>query len=270
LIHVRRQRVRSVRYPRGTTEAKRLIAALAAANDHETRAPLRKRLAELGTVALPHLIDALRHEDDFMRWEAVNLLGETADDRALPSVLRFALSETEVHARWRSYWAVTRFDRTKTVPMLLRALRQRGPTRWPAALMLSMMDRPEAAPAILVALRSTDAWTQYEALSAVRSMKLADAVPSIAPFLARNRPVEHRQEAALALGAIASPRAARVLIRALKDPDPGVRWRASMGLGRSSSPVAADALRSRLERETDARVREQIRSDLKHHGRQKA
>ena len=71
--------------------------------------------------------------------------------------MRFALNEDEVHARWRSFWAVSRFAPRTTVPLLAKALRARNRThRWRAALMLSMLDRPEAGPVLVAGLRSPD------------------------------------------------------------------------------------------------------------------
>ena len=59
----------------------------------------------------------------------------------------------------------SRFDRDRTVPILLNALQSRIQTRrWRAALMLSMMRRPEAVPVLLKGLDNDDDWIQWEAL----------------------------------------------------------------------------------------------------------
>src|SRR5690242_7061897 len=103
-------------------EATELVQALTAARGHDARTPIRDRLRALGAQSIPALLDALRHDDSFTRWEAVSLLGELAIPETAECVVAFALGEDEVHARWRSFWAASRFDPARTLPVLLDAL----------------------------------------------------------------------------------------------------------------------------------------------------
>ncbi len=248
---------------RRTGKLDRLILRLTAASGHDARKPLRQAIEALGPTIAPALARHLDHPDCFTRWEVVSLLGQFARPETLETVVEFALGEDEVHARWRSFWAVSRFDRNRTVPLLLKALKSRNRTRrWRAALMLSMLRRAEAVPVLLKGLDSDDDWIRWEALSALKSLAPAGVEERIEAFLKRNTPIALRQEAALALGALGSKRACKALKRALRDPEPQVRWRASMGLARGRDPAWLPALRRALKKETDDTVVLQLRQDI--------
>jgi len=85
--------------------------------------------------------------------------------------------------------------------------------------------------------------------------------------LADGRPVyayqeeKRGREAVLALGRIGTPLAVERLIDALDDPDPQVRWRASMALSRQGETVRPHLV-ARMARESDPEVREQLQDDL--------
>ncbi len=241
----------------------RLIDDLTRARGHAARKPLRRRIAEIGADVGPALSVHLDHPDCFTRWEVVNLLGELVHPATLAPVVEFALSEDEVHARWRSFWAVSRFDRAESVPLLLEALAQSHPTRrWRAALMLSVLRRSEAVPTLLEGLDSDDPWIQWEALSALKSLRPEGIEGRVKPFLARHRPRAIRQEAVLALGALGSAEAVKLLARAIRDSDPQIRWRASMGLARSGGRRRLSILYKALAREQDEGVLAQLRLDI--------
>jgi HEAT repeat protein len=246
-----------------TSEADRLIAELTSARGRDARAPIRERLRELGDEALSGLVAALEHPDCFTRWEAVSLIGEAANPSVVATVVEFALTEDEVHARWRSFWAVSRFERSESVPLLHAALREGGTTRrWRAALMLSMLGRQEAGPTLLEGLSVPDRWIQWEALSAIKALALPDSEDAVAPFLAPQLDRSLRQEAVLALGAIGSARAVTLLAGILDDPEPEVRWRASLALARAGAHGALALLRARLGQEDDPGVAGQLKSDI--------
>src|SRR5262245_55847640 len=156
----------------GTGEAERLVAELARAQGHDAREPIRARLRELGALARRALLAALADPDPFARWEAVSLLGEEAAPEAAEMVAEFALAEQEVHARWRSFWAVSRFPAGAAVRRLVAGLSDDVPARrWNAALALAMQGRPEARDAVIAGLGAADAWTQWEALAALRCLR---------------------------------------------------------------------------------------------------
>jgi HEAT repeat protein len=240
-----------------------LIGQLTDASGHDARKPLRLAIEQLGAGIAPALSAHLEHTNCFTRWEVVSLLGQIADPDTLERVVEFALGEDEVHARWRSFWAVSRFDRDRTIPMLLKALKSRNWTRrWRAALMLSMMRRREAVPVLLKGLDNDDDWIQWEALSALKSLAPPDIEKRITGFLSTGQPLALRQEAILALAAIGSKKACAALKRALRDREPQVRWRASMGLARTRDPAWLPALRAALANEKSDTVILQLKQDI--------
>lgn len=70
------------------------------------------------------------------------------------------------------------------------------------------------------------------------------------------------RNAAIALGNAKNPKAVPALIQALDDPEPLVRGAAAWALGCIPSDVAVEALKLRLELESDAYVREEIQAAL--------
>jgi HEAT repeat protein len=244
-----------------------LIEALTRASGHEARQPIRAQISRLGRKASAGLVRALGHPNAFTRWEAVSLLGETADPAARERVIAFALGEDEVHARWRAFWAVSRYDSDRVRNRLLRVLHGRDKTRqWRAALMLSMLGAAEAGPVLLRGLQAHDEWIQWEALGAVKALRLPGAERAVAKLAAPTRSLAIRQEATLALGAIGSAAAVKSVISLLADKEPEVRWRAALALcddRSAASAASAAALRRRLRAETDKAVRQQIQQSLK-------
>ena len=242
-----------------------LIGQLTDASGHDARKPLRLAIEQLGAGIAPALSAHLEHPNCFTRWEVVSLLGQIADPDTLERVVEFALCEDEVHARWRSFWAVSRFDRDRTIPMILKALKSRNWTRrWRAALLLSMMRRREAVPVLLKGLDNDDDWIQWEALSALKSLAPPDIEKPITGFLSTGQPLALRQEAILTLAAIGSKKACAALKRALRDREPQLRWRASMGLARTRDPAWLPALRAALANEKSDTVILQLKQDIDH------
>ena len=242
--------------------ARRLVRRLADASGHSERSPLRKQILALGDECVPALVEALSNPAALTRWESVNLLGTLRAPETAELLVEFALSEDEVHARWRAFWAVSRLDPKTTVPRLRAARRMRNRSRrWRAALMLSVLQRPEAGAVLVEGLGSPSAWERWEALSAIKSLRLRGCEAEVARCLAADEPRHIRQEAALALGSIGTPASRKALARALSDSEPEVRWRASMAMtrfGKASLP----RLKSCLKQERDEKVRAQLESDI--------
>lgn len=251
-------------------KGERLFARLVKARGHHARAPIRDRIRKLGPRATAALSKGLDDPDPFARWEAVNLLGELAPANCRRRLVDYALTESEVHARWRSFWAVARLPRRETVAQIVEAIDSpQWGRRWNAALMLTMMERPEALPVLREAMKSPDSHTRWEALSAAGALGHASMAAPVARMIAARHAPVLRQQAVLALGRIGGRRAFAALARALDDPEPGVRWRASMALA-GLGPDACAPLHARLEHEVDEKVLRQLREDLarweKRHG----
>ena len=244
-------------------ELAKLVDRLTAAKGHAARKPVRQALRELAAANSSPLTHFLNHHDCFTRWEVINLLGQLRDARVTQQVVDFALAEDELHARWRSFWAVSRFDQLATVPLLLHALDLgEQPGAWRAALILSMLGRKEAETALVAGLDSNDTWVQWEALSAIKALRSSYGVAAVAGFLDRKHERFLRQEAALALGAIGGETARQALEVGLRDHEHEVRWRASSSLSRINDPQSIRVLRTQIRVEKHAQTKQQIRLDL--------
>jgi len=240
-----------------------LVAALAGANGHDERKPLRASLRAQGAGIAPRLVAHLKHTDCFLRWEMVSLLGEFAHSDTAIDVLAFALGEDEVHARWRSFWAVSCFPSSVLLPTLLGALQAPDDTcAWRAALILSMLRQSAAVPVLVGGLTSDDEWIRWEAISALKSIGPPNIENNIGALLHRDQPRSIRQEAALALGNLPGDTATDWLDKALRDRHPQVRWRAAMSLAKRGTAKDVPRLKERLGQETDAHVLTEIQQAI--------
>lgn len=240
-----------------------IISDLRNSNGHNERAKHRERIYSLGEQAAPALVPYLNDEDDFLRWDVISFLGEFAHPDTLDEAVNFALSEKEVHARWRSFWAVTRYDKKKITALLLKALKSnQDDKRWNAALILNMLNREEALPEILKGLQSESNWVIWEALSALKSYGREGTEDAVGTFISEKYPRDLRQEAVLALGKIGTSKAIQFLAKALKDSSHHVRWRASFSLGITRHTDALPLLENRLNTENHPEVTKQLREDI--------
>ncbi len=241
----------------------KIIANLKQARNHEERSSVREQVYELGSACAPGLIPHLNDKDDFVRWDVVSFLGEFAHADTLDAVVQFAISEREVHARWRSFWAVTRFDREKVTNKLLHALKSRNNSkRWNAALMLNMINHKAALPEIRKGLKADSEWIVWEALSALKAYGLPGTEEDIKPFIKKTNPRDIRQEAVLALGRIGTPKALTILKRAFKDPSHHVRWRVAFSMSMISHPDVLKTLEKQISIEQHQEVIRQLQEDI--------
>jgi len=218
----------------------------------------REGLLSLGAAAVPPLIVATQSDNAPLRWEAVNLLGILGDLRATAAVLLVALTDLDVHARWRANWAITRLDDGLVVPRLIAALEGENQTiAWNAAVTLSLFGRTEAVPLLHQGL-SSSGWRRWEAVNALGRVWNDETVLELITLLRRG-PEDVRKEATLSLGRIGGEHALLALLEALaSDPSPEVRWRAAMMITRVGTLANARLLQELLEMETDSLVIEYI------------
>ena len=232
--------------------------------DDRTREAARESLKRYGSSILPDLIALTRSVDPTLRWTAVDSLGTLGDPRATSSVLERALTDTDVHARWRSIWALRRLDGGECVPVLLDALvTGNGPVAWNAAVVLSVYSRTEAIDTLIRGLEDEDAFMRWEAASGLGSIRDERAVPALAAALHKDD-VDLRKEVALSLGKTGGRRAAIALVDALEqDKSPEVRWRAAMAMGWTNDRRNMEALRRVLGKEKNPHVRKEIREAIR-------
>lgn len=241
-----------------------LISQLEKAQTHEEKKVIRNKLEQMGAPVAPYLVSHLQSPNEFTRWEIVSFLGEFKDVSTMIPLIKFAINENEVHARWRSFWAVSRFSSEGAGPILHRYLKSKVfKKRWRAALILSMLGDTKAGKVISEGLQSKDSWIKWEALSAVKSLKYRKEIPTICEIALNEKDENLRREAVLALGYMDSPLATKTLIKSLDDTSPQVRWRASMALTRYNNPSHIWQLRKVLEIEKESIVIEQLKNDIK-------
>jgi len=234
-----------------------LIERLASPSGEE-RSEAREGLLTLGAAAVLSLIPATESENATLRWEAVNLLGALGDLRATGAVLEVALTDPDVHARWRANWAVTCLDDGTVVPRLIAALDEEDSTvAWNAAVTLSLFGCPESVPLLHKRLEG-NGWQQWEAVNALGRVWNDETVSRLISVLKEGLE-DVRKEAALSLGRIGGDEAFLALAEALThDPSPEVRWRAAMMIGHIGNETTVPLLCNALTAEMHPFVIEHI------------
>jgi len=234
-----------------------LVKHLASPSADE-RKEAREGLLTLGAAAVPSLIEATESSNASLRWEAVNLLGMIADPRGIDAVLSVAMTDSDVHARWRANWAITRLDDGTVVPRLISGLDNEDPTvAWNAAVTLSMFGQVEAVPMLHQGLESKG-WSQWEAVNALGRV-WDDETTSKLILVLQEGGEGVRKEAALSLGRIGGEIALHALLAALQsDPSFEIRWRAAMMIGHIGDQEIAALLMKIRAKEAHPFVIEQI------------
>jgi HEAT repeat protein len=109
------------------TDIDSLVADLAS-DSVVTRICARERLIEMGSPAVPSLINALDHREAHVRWEAAKTLGEIADPVAASSLVAH-LEDRDIDVRWVSAMALVNLG-PAVLPCLARALLNRDDAEW--------------------------------------------------------------------------------------------------------------------------------------------
>jgi hypothetical protein len=99
------------------------IADLSNHND-EARVKARYSLVTMGKAAVPFLIEALKNNNNLMRWEAAKALGEIGDPGTAPALVK-ALEDEEFDVRWLAAEGLIKMNINGLKP-LLQALEYRG------------------------------------------------------------------------------------------------------------------------------------------------
>jgi HEAT repeat protein len=230
-------------------------------------------------VVVPGLLRALEDENDSVRWNAAQALGNLHSPEAISGLLT-ALEDENVIVRKSAASALGNLHSPEAISGLLQALKDKDSfVRWSAAEALGNVGMPEAMPELLQALKDEDSWVRGSAVEALGKLGLPEAIPGLLTALAdedyyvRGSAVEalgkigspqailrlltalenensigHRK-AVEALGKIGLPEAIPGLLTALADEDYDVRWLAVEALGEIGSPEAIPGLLIALENE---------------------
>ena len=197
-------------------------------------------------IVLPLLTEALNHENDDVRYDAVDVLGDIkAPIQDVMPLLVNALNDEDASVRRCAAKALGKIGDPAAVPVLREALQAEGWSMVQAVVVaLTQIDAPEALETLISALSDTDYTVRYHVSDALEKMNPPpkDAVPALIGVLNDTDPWARRQ-AARALGKIGDPAAVPMLIENLTHGDPRVREAAVDALKKIATPEALKAVK---------------------------
>lgn len=206
------------------------------------------RLKEAGDI--PSLIHLLSHADPSVQWRAAEALG-TCGETAVPLLIR-ALRSPVLPVRLGAAEALGAIRDLRAVHPLIDVIRRDAALeiRLAAVFALGEIGSPEATPFLVSLLRYPDRYLRYGAATALGRLDWqpaevpdivylliahqdwdevrrlgAAAVPPLWDLLRDNDPAT-RASIVSVLGQIGDPGAQAACQKALKDQNPGVRWKA--------------------------------------------
>ena len=215
----------------------------------------RAEILALGHDATPILVTRYQDPSFTVRWQMVDIAGELRDLRAVPALVDRILRDEDAHVRWRGMYALAEMEDPGPGTGLLRpALAGPDPeTTHRAALALAFLGRADGLALIHAGTRSPDSWVRWESIESLTKVHDETTPDVLAPVLVSGEQRE-REQAVMTLSVLGTPRARELLVGALADPAPGVRWRAAMVLGLNCHPTVVEALQALIARETDPEV----------------
>ncbi|MDY9925929.1 HEAT repeat domain-containing protein [Methanosarcina sp.] len=228
------------------------------ADKMDSRYELEKRnsiesLGRIGNVGICIIIEALKDEDEDVRWRAAEALGNIKSDTAVQPLIN-ALKDENYNVRWRAAKALGNIKSDTAVQPLINALKDENyNVRWRAAEALGNIKSDTAVQLLINALKDEDYFVRENAAEALGNIKSDTAVQPLINAL-KDEDEDVRWRAAKALGNIKSDTAVQPLINALKDEDSDVRGRAAEALGNIKSDTAVQPLINALKDE-DSDVR---------------
>jgi HEAT repeat protein len=217
---------------------------------------VRDAIVQLGSSAVPTLIDALRDNDPTIRRSACTALGQIGDTAAVPVLIQ-RLEDTDSNVRSAACTALGLIGDTAAIP----ALRVHAEIMEEAQQALAKLGGTSMA--LQEAVRMLAEQSQWGVLCrALTSDQVRDAivqlgssaVPALIDAL-RDDDTEIRQAACTALGQIRDKAPVPSLIEHLKDTNRDVRKAACTALGQIRDSSAVPALISLLcDEEVDVRI----------------
>ncbi len=78
---------------------------------------IRMQLVELGSPAVPALLEALQNGNAHLRWEVVQVLSRIEDPQAAPELVK-ALEDDDINVRWTAMEGLIGLDREGLQPLL--------------------------------------------------------------------------------------------------------------------------------------------------------
>lgn len=158
-----------------------------------------------------HISPLLQHDNNHVRWSAMNALGLLCGEHAINALLEVLKHEDRV-MRWKAMEALGQTGTEQAIPVLIKILENESAYDFRRTL-------------------QEDRDTARSAAMALRQIGTEEAITALlTASKAKNRFV--RERAATELGQIDDARAITALFAALQDTDPFVRLKAAVGLRR--------------------------------------
>lgn len=207
------------------------------------------------------LISLLSDPDYMIRKRAADSLGRIGT-RAI-SALNYRAGHGEVMDRLGVVEALARIRDPKSIPVLTKILLKdpSNEMRWIAAIALGEVGDPNPIPVLLAALKDHDKYVRYGAVLALEKLgwqpeNSSDRLKRLVAFQEWSAipgigevPVETlmkyfddpdpkiRASIVTLLGILGDPRAEQICERAMSDPNPDVRWKASLAFPQCKVPL---------------------------------
>ena len=183
-------------------------------------------MADVG--AVPHLLDALRNESEYVRRGAVEVLNEVVTTEAIKDLVD-ALRDADWWVRVRSADALGTLGGPRVVEAVLELVRDPDEfARRYAIEILNTVPDPRAVPALIEALDDEDWWVRERAVDALGKSGEVAAVEPILRMMGRD--TRTLPLCVRALGAIGSPSVVDPLCRLVDSEDTDTRREALQAL----------------------------------------
>jgi HEAT repeat protein len=184
--------------------------------------------------AVPKLFEMLDDPDEGAQWRATVALGAIGEP-ALPRLIDGLNLEKE-RPRWKAESALKMLG-AAAVPPLVEALKdRRGRVRQSAAFLLGEIADPRAIEPLAASMADKDEDTRWKAATSLTKFGTQATKAALAGLAAES--IECRRCAAWVFQATLDPDAVPELIRALRDADEQVRWKAAIALQKIGTGAA--------------------------------
>ncbi len=199
-------------------DTKGLIRALQHA-DSTVQWQAADALGKMGKEGLDPLLASLKHRDREVKLGIIEALGEIRDPRSVPALIDL-LRDPSVEVRWATAIALGEIGDKRAVEALIPIL---GDTekyvRYGAAIALEKLEwQPGSDLDRAYLLLGKQDWEELSKVGEVAIKPLSRAM--------KDKHVDVRNKVMEVIGEIGSPKGIHLIIRGLRDENPGVRWKA--------------------------------------------
>ncbi|HQK55884.1 MAG TPA: HEAT repeat domain-containing protein [Methanolinea sp.] len=167
------------------------------------------------------LIEALRHRDPAVQYEAAEALGVLREPTAVTPLMAALTGDRYSGVRWKAAEALARIGSPAVEPLIGALGNPDEDVRWKAAIALGEIGDPRAIPPLIALLEDHDRFVQSRAAFALGQFGNTALSPLL--IVLQGGSPAARRGAAIALGKIGGSEVMDPLLTALSDPDEAVR-----------------------------------------------